>query len=78
MEGRVNCGKVNCDQHEWLCRQAGIQAYPTVRFYGGVKKTGKQQVNELWLIKQLYLSTGRRCICRAKYCLVAHRATLLV
>ena len=39
MEGRVKCGKVNCDQHEWLCRQANIRAYPTVRFYAGVQKT---------------------------------------
>ena len=56
MEGRVNCGKVNCDQHEWLCRQAGIQAYPTIRFYGGVKKKGKQQVNERLAFPHHHLS----------------------
>ncbi len=46
MEGRVNLGKVDCDQHNWLCRQAGIQAYPTVRFYKGLKGKAKQQVIE--------------------------------
>lgn len=35
VEGRVNAGKVNCDQHKQLCRDARINAYPSVRFYRG-------------------------------------------
>ena len=33
MEGRVKAGKVDCDRNQYLCQQAGIRAYPTVRFY---------------------------------------------
>ncbi len=53
MEGRVKCGKVNCDQHELLCRQAGVRAYPTVKFFAGAKR-GKQQVRCWWHSLFLY------------------------
>lgn len=35
---RVRFAKVNCDQWPGACRTASVQAYPSVRFYGG--KTG--------------------------------------
>ena len=59
MEGRVKCGKVNCDQHEWLCRQAGIRAYPTVRFYSGAKR-GNQQVKLLFHITSTGMTVRHR------------------
>ena len=31
----MRAGKVDCDKHQHLCQQAGIQAYPTIRLYGG-------------------------------------------
>lgn len=33
--GQVNAGKVDCDQNRQLCQQAGVSAYPTIRFYPG-------------------------------------------
>ncbi|XP_054287218.1 dnaJ homolog subfamily C member 10-like [Macrosteles quadrilineatus] len=33
LEGRVKCGKVNCDSHYQVCQRAGVSAYPTVQFY---------------------------------------------
>ncbi|XP_060064425.1 dnaJ homolog subfamily C member 10-like [Ylistrum balloti] len=38
LEGRVKAGKVNCDEDRNLCQQAGVSAYPTVRFYKGARK----------------------------------------
>ncbi|KAK7501374.1 hypothetical protein BaRGS_00007499 [Batillaria attramentaria] len=35
LEGQVTAGKVDCDQHRQLCQQAGVNAYPSVRFYPG-------------------------------------------
>ncbi|XP_013395942.1 dnaJ homolog subfamily C member 10 [Lingula anatina] len=43
LEGRVRAGKVNCDEQQWLCQQAGIGAYPTVRFYAGAHTPGFMQ-----------------------------------
>ncbi|XP_046689154.1 putative protein disulfide-isomerase DDB_G0275025 [Homalodisca vitripennis] len=33
LEGRVKCGKVNCDVERVVCQQAGVSAYPTVQWY---------------------------------------------
>lgn len=33
LEGRVNTGKVNCDDHRDLCSRAYVHSYPTVAFY---------------------------------------------
>lgn len=33
LEGRVKCGKVNCEADYALCKRAGVSAYPTVQFY---------------------------------------------
>ncbi|OWF49324.1 DnaJ-like subfamily C member 10 [Mizuhopecten yessoensis] len=38
LDGRVKAGKVNCDEDRYLCQQAGVSAYPTVRFYKGARK----------------------------------------
>ena len=35
---------MNCDNNQWLCQQAGIRAYPTVRFYKGAPRTNQMQV----------------------------------
>lgn len=40
----VKAGKVNCDEQQWLCQEAGIRAYPTVRFYEGTTEDGFGQV----------------------------------
>lgn len=42
-EGRVNSGKVNCDENQWLCNEAGVNAYPSVRFYKGALHQGQKQ-----------------------------------
>ena len=33
LKGRVKCGKVNCQEMKTLCREAGINAYPTIKLY---------------------------------------------
>lgn len=33
LKGEVRAGKVDCQTHFQLCQEAGINAYPTVRFY---------------------------------------------
>ncbi|XP_041374271.1 dnaJ homolog subfamily C member 10-like [Gigantopelta aegis] len=35
IEGIAKAGKVNCDEEQWACQQAGIRAFPSVRFYSG-------------------------------------------
>jgi DnaJ family protein C protein 10 len=40
MEGKIKCGKVNCQEHQYLCQLAGIQAYPTIRFYPLAPQSG--------------------------------------
>lgn len=35
LAGKVNAGKVNCDALPSICQEAGVNAYPTVRFYSG-------------------------------------------
>jgi DnaJ family protein C protein 10 len=39
----IKFGKLDCDAHTFACRQAGISAYPMVRFYGGTKEAGFAQ-----------------------------------
>ena len=46
LEGRVKCGKVNCDENQRLCGEAGVHAYPSVRFYRGASGKGQKQVYE--------------------------------
>ena len=29
----MECGKVNCQDFPTLCQQAGVRAYPTLKFY---------------------------------------------
>ncbi|CAH1790318.1 unnamed protein product [Owenia fusiformis] len=43
LDGKVHAGKVNCDAEQWLCQQAGIGAYPSVRYYPGSMREGWQQ-----------------------------------
>ena len=35
LKGHVKAGTVNCDEHDWLCQQAGVGSYPSLRFYNG-------------------------------------------
>ncbi|KAK3083050.1 hypothetical protein FSP39_012593 [Pinctada imbricata] len=44
LDGKVKAGKVNCDEEQSLCQQAGIMGYPSVRFYRGVRNDGMSQV----------------------------------
>lgn len=37
LEGRVRCGKVNCQEHQFLCQRAGITGYPSIVFYKNIK-----------------------------------------
>ncbi|XP_033101865.1 dnaJ homolog subfamily C member 10-like [Anneissia japonica] len=43
LKGRVNVGKIECQQNEKMCRKASIGAYPTVRLYSGSKVKGNSQ-----------------------------------
>ncbi|XP_067137389.1 dnaJ homolog subfamily C member 10-like [Centruroides vittatus] len=43
LSGKVNAGKVNCDALPNVCQEAGVSAYPTVRFYSG--STGGRHQN---------------------------------
>ena len=45
IEGIAKAGKVDCTSERYLCQQAGIHAYPTVRFYRGASKRGQNQVD---------------------------------
>ena len=44
VEGSIRAGKVDCQEHQYLCQRAGIGQYPTLRFY----KAGRQV--DYWLI----------------------------
>ncbi|KFY91720.1 hypothetical protein V500_04492 [Pseudogymnoascus sp. VKM F-4518 (FW-2643)] len=35
MEGKLNIGEVNCEEHKALCKEAKIQGYPTLAFFSG-------------------------------------------
>jgi DnaJ family protein C protein 10 len=35
LNGKVNLGKINCDNHRQICERASIRAYPTVKYYKG-------------------------------------------
>ena len=37
LEGKVKCGKVNCQDHGHLCARINIQAYPSIKFYNAKK-----------------------------------------
>jgi DnaJ family protein C protein 10 len=43
-QGTVKFGKVNCQDHQYLCNLAGIQAYPTIKFFQ-VSTASKQSVS---------------------------------
>jgi thioredoxin-like negative regulator of GroEL len=44
LDGKVNLGKVNCDNHRQICERASIRAYPTIKYYKG-SHDSKRQVN---------------------------------
>ena len=44
LENRVKAGKVDCDRFAELCQRVGINGYPTVRYYPGVKGTSRQVI----------------------------------
>lgn len=56
MEGRVKAGKVDCDQNQVLCRNAGIQAYPSVRYYPGTSDPNYQTVRFSYQFQNHYTS----------------------
>uniref|UniRef100_A0A915CMW4 DnaJ homolog subfamily C member 10 n=1 Tax=Ditylenchus dipsaci TaxID=166011 RepID=A0A915CMW4_9BILA len=35
LEGEIQLAKVDCDRSPYICQQASVQAYPSIRFYGG-------------------------------------------
>ena len=39
---KVLAGKINCERFQQLCRQLGIRAYPTIRFYPGNTGRGEE------------------------------------
>ena len=47
IEGIAKAGKVDCTSERYLCQQAGVRAYPTVRFYKGATKRGSNQVKKI-------------------------------
>lgn len=43
LDGRVHAGKVDCNQFQNLCNEAGVHAYPSVRFYLGAEGPNQRQ-----------------------------------
>jgi len=43
LKGKIKCGKVNCDNSPYICREVGIRAYPSVLFYPGATFDGITQ-----------------------------------
>ncbi|CAF3957073.1 unnamed protein product [Rotaria magnacalcarata] len=35
LDGKVNLGKINCDNHRQICERVSIHAYPTIKYYKG-------------------------------------------
>ena len=48
MEGRVKFAKVDCDNFPRTCQVASIQAYPSVRYYGGRTGSSAQAPSGLY------------------------------
>ncbi|TRY99865.1 hypothetical protein DNTS_016961 [Danionella cerebrum] len=46
MKGTVRAGKVDCQAHYQTCQNAGIKAYPTVRFYPHLSTTRRDHGGE--------------------------------
>lgn len=44
LDGKVNLGKINCDNHQQICQRALVRAYPTIKYYKGAIDS-KRQVN---------------------------------
>lgn len=40
MKGKVSITEVNCDDHGSLCKQEGVQGYPTLMWYAGSEAKG--------------------------------------
>lgn len=45
LDGTVKAGKMNCEVHHTACQEAGVRAYPTVRFYRGSSDGGRQSTD---------------------------------
>jgi len=43
LNGTVKAAKINCEEQYHLCREVGIRAYPSVRFYSGAIQEGMSQ-----------------------------------
>eukprot|EP00794_Sanderia_malayensis_P017549 gene17549-19299_t len=43
LSGTIKTAKVDCEEHYNLCREVGIRAYPTLRFFPGAFKEGMSQ-----------------------------------
>jgi protein disulfide-isomerase A6 len=39
LDGKVKVGAINCDEEKDLCGQAGIQGFPTIKFFGKRKSS---------------------------------------
>jgi len=46
LEDIVTLGAVNCEKHNALCQQQGIQSYPTVKFFHPVERGEAQEVEK--------------------------------
>ena len=55
LEGKVKAGKVNCQEEQYLCQQARISAYPSVRFYRGTTSPKKMQVSLYCCLKHFLI-----------------------
>ncbi|XP_065834380.1 dnaJ homolog subfamily C member 10-like [Oscarella lobularis] len=73
MEGKVKCGKVNCDEQRHLCNQAQVRAYPSLYFYEGANgrrqnlvgvSIGTQSVNGIINTVQQHLSRKKKSASR--------------
>jgi len=46
LDGQVKFGKVNCQLNQYLCQMAGIQAFPTLRFYSHAHRSSKYNIGD--------------------------------
>jgi DnaJ family protein C protein 10 len=46
LDGQVQFGKVNCQLNQYVCQMAGIQAFPTIRFYSNLHRSSQYNIGE--------------------------------
>ena len=78
MKGKVRTGKVNCQEWRHICKDAGINAYPTLKLYTGTSRTAKGVLIEGFAAKDIvemvenYLTSDKQNVNHLK---IIHKLT---